>query len=411
MDGSLIRKRFKTRIIVIAVILSVGILLMGGYLLYLSSDLRKTWNNYSDFSESRSAALAELHRAVGYGGFIHNFKNYVLRQDSALLPKLEADAERAFQAIDSYKGSGLNSQEEIALEIIRTTFTDYRNKITIATQAVASGESSVAVDAKVKVNDGPALTALGILQEENRSYYIQMTDSMNAQLWELINVLLIGLLAMPFVVLAAYHYHDVFLKVIDLSIEKQKVQKELANTAVQAAIAEEKHQEMAHEAHHCDLTRIANRKAFMKTGKEILSQVQELDEKVSVLFVDVDDFKAVNDEFGHDIGDDVLVEVANRLTMAIRDGDLVARIGGDEFALIICGKDSFFASQNLAERLIEVMNQSYSHLAEGLEVTCSVGGALYPDDGANLDELMRAADERMYCVKKSGKNGVYLQDS
>ncbi len=76
MDGSLIRKRFKTRIIVIAVILSVGILLMGGYLLYLSSDLRKTWNNYSDFSESRSAALAELHRAVGYGGFIHNFKTY-----------------------------------------------------------------------------------------------------------------------------------------------------------------------------------------------------------------------------------------------------------------------------------------------------------------------------------------------
>jgi len=411
MDGSLIRKRFKTRIIVIAVILSVGILLMGGYLLYLTSDLRKTWNNYSDFSESRSAALAELHRAVGYGGFIHNFKNYVLRKDPALLPKLEGDAERAFQAIDSYKGSGLNSQEELALEIIRNTFADYRNNIVIATQAVASGESSVSVDAKVKVDDGPALTALGILQEENRSYNIKITDSMNAQLWELINVLLIGLLAMPFVVLAAYHYHDVFLKVIDLSIEKQKVQKELANTAVQAAIAEEKHQEMAHEAHHCDLTRIANRKAFMKTGKEILDQVTESDEKVSVLFVDVDDFKAVNDEYGHDIGDVVLIEVATRLTMAIREGDLVARIGGDEFALIIRGKDSFFASQNLAERLIEVMNQSYSHLAEGLDVTCSVGGAIYPDDGANLDELMRVADERMYCVKKSGKNGVYLQDS
>lgn len=411
MDGSLLRQKFKRRIVALTTSVSLGILLMGGYLLYHAYDLRGAWIQYSQFTEDRNSALAEIYQAIGYGGFIHNFKNYVLRNEAALLTKLHHDIENTEAALEQYERSDLSDHEKIALGIIRKTFSGYKQNLSLAQDLIVAGKSPRQIDAVVRIDDAPALTAFDVLRAENAKYHTRVTEQMEQQILGLINVLLVGLLAMPFVVLAAYHYHDVIVKMINLSIEKRQVEKALEDKAAQARRAESEHQKMAHEAYHCDLTRIANRKAFMKTAQELLSAPRPAGEKLSILFIDVDDFKNVNDTYGHEVGDNVLVEVATRLSFAIRQGDLVARIGGDEFALIVGGNEAFFASNNLADRLLEVMNESYGHLAEGLEVTCSVGGAVYPDDGNSVETLMRAADERMYQVKKSGKNGVYLYDS
>ncbi|MGH1461623.1 MAG: GGDEF domain-containing protein [Neptuniibacter sp.] len=410
MDGSLIRKRFKARIVFLATTLILGMLLMGGYLLFHAFDLRNTWIEYSQFSEKRNKSLTEIYHAVGYGGFIHNFKNYVLRHETDLLIKLDEDIKKTFSAIDSYKRVELNSHEKIALSIIKTTFDNYANNLEVAKAMVAEGKTPLQIDAVVRIDDQPALTGLQKLQDENVFYHERVTGEMQKQVIGLINVLLVGLLALPFVVLAAYHYHDVFVRMINLSVQKRLVEKALEDKSAQAELAESMHQEMKREAYHCDLTRIANRKAFMEMAGGIIEQDRERTVEFSILFVDVDDFKVVNDNYGHDVGDKVLIEVATRLSMAIRQGDLVARIGGDEFALIITGQEADFDSNHLSERLLEVMNISYSHLAEGLEVSCSVGGAVYPQDGFTIEELMKSADERMYQVKKSGKNGVYLRD-
>lgn len=408
MDGRLIRKRFGRKVTVLAASISIGILLMGGILLYLSSGVRDAWNNYSVISESRSSALSELHRAIGYGGFIHNFKNYVLRKESPLLDQLNKDLHSAFAVIDTYHTLNLNSQEKTALAIIKTTFLRYEEKIDIAKQAIGQGALADGVDARIRVDDRPALTALGIMQAENHRYNQAVSGAMNEQLGFLINVLLAGLLAMPFVIWAAYHYHDVMSRFIALTIEKKEVERVLEDATALAAEAEEKHIELAYEAYHCELTRVANRKAFMKTGQTILDEAKRLEKCLSVLFVDVDDFKFINDTYGHELGDKVLVDVASRLTVALREGDFVARIGGDEFAMIIQCPEAITNYERLIERLLEAMNKSYEHLAEGLSVSCSVGGAFYPKEGQDLESLIRIADARMYRVKKSGKNGVYL---
>ena len=130
----------------------------------------------------------------------------------------------------------------------------------------------------------------------------------------------------------------------------------------------------------------------------------------TVLFVDVDDFKLINDKHGHEIGDKVLIEIAARLKESLNTGDIVARIGGDEFAVILQCSEGVCHIDATIERLLSSLNQSYECVSDGLVVSCSVGGAAYPEEGESLASLIKVADQHMYQVKKNGKNGIYLSE-
>ena len=136
-----------------------------------------------------------------------------------------------------------------------------------------------------------------------------------------------------------------------------------------------------------------------------LSSARRTNEQVALLFLDLDAFKAVNDTFGHDAGDALLQEIARRLRTSIRDEDTAARIGGDEFLLILSGLQEPSAAATVAEKIVATVSCPVMFAGHSLRVGASIGIALFPDHGRTMEVLRQAADNAMYQVKKSGKNG------
>ncbi|MEY2449012.1 MAG: hypothetical protein QOH79_2488 [Acidimicrobiaceae bacterium] len=153
------------------------------------------------------------------------------------------------------------------------------------------------------------------------------------------------------------------------------------------------------------LTGLANRGAFRSELEATIANAERAGEPLAVLFVDLDDFKDVNDRLGHAAGDELLVEVARRLQSAIRPGDVVARLGGDEFAVLLAGVSDVATSQMVAERIVAAMAESIELLGERVRVSASVGFAAAGIE-SDPDSLMVEADVAMYTAKSLGKNRV-----
>ena len=158
-------------------------------------------------------------------------------------------------------------------------------------------------------------------------------------------------------------------------------------------------------AHHDVLTELPNRSLCEQRLQMALEEASITGEKVAVLFIDLDRFKAINDTLGHHIGDGLLRSVAARLTQAVRSRDTVSRLGGDEFVVVMRDVAGCEDVQQLVERrLIPLIRQSHPVDGHELNVSCSVGIAVHPDDGSDIDELMRRADAAMYEAKTTGRD-------
>jgi diguanylate cyclase (GGDEF)-like protein len=157
-------------------------------------------------------------------------------------------------------------------------------------------------------------------------------------------------------------------------------------------------------AHFDSLTHIPNRNLFY----ELLLQAMELSRrngrKLGLLYFDLDGFKTVNDRYGHSFGDAVLTCVAGRLTTAIRRSDSVARIGGDEFAVIVTNADDYRDTEEAARKILTAVSRPIDHLGRRVLLTTSIGIAQWPVDAENLDALINKADAAMYRAKRGGKN-------
>jgi diguanylate cyclase (GGDEF)-like protein len=164
--------------------------------------------------------------------------------------------------------------------------------------------------------------------------------------------------------------------------------------------------ELVHRSIHDSLTSLPNRAHFLATLADARRRAREAALGVGVVFVDVDDFKQVNDTFGHAVGDELLVAIARRLHAAMRDSDLVARFGGDEFLVLADQLDDATAAEQVAWRLAGAMRAPFAVAGRSVTVTASFGVA-YSDEPDRADEdLVRMADAAMYQAKQRGRNRV-----
>jgi diguanylate cyclase (GGDEF)-like protein/PAS domain S-box-containing protein len=160
---------------------------------------------------------------------------------------------------------------------------------------------------------------------------------------------------------------------------------------------------LAHHAFHDSLTGLANRQQFQERVQAALLDPRRRASGLAVLFLDLDDFKTVNDSLGHSAGDELLIHVAQRLKSCLRTHDLPARIGGDEFAVLLDGVGSQAEVEAVADRIVSVLDEP--HTVQGSEVLAraSIGIAVPGVDEHDVDALLRNADTSMYTVKRTGK--------
>lgn len=159
-----------------------------------------------------------------------------------------------------------------------------------------------------------------------------------------------------------------------------------------------------HTANHDRLTGLPNRNLLNDRLGQLLSLTKRYNQIAAVIFIDLDEFKYINDTYGHNDGDAVLIAIARRLKKLFRSSDVIARIGGDEFLAALRDITEQKYLERILENLIKVLNEPIFLSEKEVVVGCSVGVSLYPQDGVDLDELVKNADRAMYRVKEKGKN-------
>mgnify|MGYP000491466270 CR=1 FL=1 len=163
-------------------------------------------------------------------------------------------------------------------------------------------------------------------------------------------------------------------------------------------------------AHYDLLTNLPNRELLANRLSYAMEQCLRLNRSLAVAFLDLDDFKVVNDTHGHNVGDDLLIEVSKRMKGALRRGDTLARIGGDEFIVVMVDLENFECSEPVLERLLKAAADPVTVGNAVMQVSVSIGVTLYSQDDVNADLLIRNADQAMYVAKQAGKNRYHRFD-
>lgn len=168
--------------------------------------------------------------------------------------------------------------------------------------------------------------------------------------------------------------------------------------------------QLEHIAHYDALTGLPNRVLLAERLQQGMALSQSNNQMLAVTYLDLDGFKAVNDAYGHDVGDQLLITVAQRMKSVLRDGDTLARMGGDEFVAVLAGLESMQDCENVLQRLLRAAADPVTCADLTLQVSVSIGVTQYPKDNTDSDHLLRHADQAMYQAKLAGKNRYHFFD-
>ena len=172
----------------------------------------------------------------------------------------------------------------------------------------------------------------------------------------------------------------------------------------------EGNERLYHLAHYDSLCDLPNRMLFYDRLRQAISRSKRSNQRIAVMFMDLDGFKQVNDEYGHSIGDELLQQVSKRIVSMLRETDTIARIGGDEFTLIINDIDNIDSINAIAEKVLSTVKESYTLHEYAFDISASIGISLLPDNSDDMNTLVKQADIAMYKAKKEGKNQFKFYD-
>jgi len=213
------------------------------------------------------------------------------------------------------------------------------------------------------------------------------------------------------------------LKQVDAELTREVAKRvsfesELADTKIDLAEARDdlsksqvKEEETRQITLHDTLTGLPNRVLFEQRLEHGLIQAKRRDWKLAVLFIDIDKFKSINDSYGHDLGDKVLLMLANRLQSSVREEDMVCRWGGDEFMCLLLDVKQEANTTRLAEKMVNRITEAFEINGTVLSIRPSIGVAIYPADGETADILFKNADTAMYKAKGTEKRVVLFCES
>jgi len=173
----------------------------------------------------------------------------------------------------------------------------------------------------------------------------------------------------------------------------------------------ENEQQIRHLAYYDVLTRLPNRRLLEDRINLAIRHAHRSSQPLTIVFIDPDHFKQVNDTFGHAIGDELLIQVSQRVQDILREDDTLARLGGDEFIALLPNIGGFSQATQIAQRLINVVSEAYCINQQSFRIGCSLGISLYPDDGNSAEPLIQNADAAMYRAKREGRNTYRLYRS
>ncbi|MGK0441542.1 MAG: diguanylate cyclase (GGDEF)-like protein/PAS domain S-box-containing protein [Pseudohongiellaceae bacterium] len=172
-------------------------------------------------------------------------------------------------------------------------------------------------------------------------------------------------------------------------------------------LKQQQQQRIQYQAHFDALTDLPNRFLALDRLEKIMQEAKRSDSKAAVLFLDLDDFKKINDTLGHDSGDRILVQTAERLRKAVRSVDTVARLGGDEFIILLGGLNDIADAGHIAIKLLDCFNELFHIDNREVILSTSIGISCFPGDGVTTSELLRKADKAMYHTKEQGRNSYH----
>ncbi|QDR78999.1 diguanylate cyclase domain-containing protein [Sporomusa termitida] len=201
------------------------------------------------------------------------------------------------------------------------------------------------------------------------------------------------------------HYSKQCLKWLRLSIYSPK-QGYLAIVVSDITGQKRSEEQVQQYAYHDHLTGLPNRRLLDDRLSIAIARAKRSAEQIAVIFLDLDNFKPVNDTYGHDAGDELLQQLANRIVSNVREGDTVSRVGGDEFVIILPQIRTKAEVEQLALRLLVVCRQPFMIRNHEVFVSASIGVSMFPDDGMDIADLIRSADIAMYHSKRNGRNQV-----